>query len=175
MLYQFLAFWVKKTQIQQLSVHLWLCRSELFSAVMCLPVELHSSLCLALPRAFILLQNKSYSVILHQKQILGISRCVPGGFVSGCSQQVARQVLCEGPAVPPPRCTAGVLGVLMSSSPCPCRTVPGRKNARRPPEIRMFLWLNCFVASIECVPGLDLNSCAGPGVCSTGAWAAVGA
>lgn len=38
----------------------------------------------------------------------------------------------------------------------------------------MFLWLNCFVASIECVPGLDLNSCAGLGVCSTDVLAAVG-
>lgn len=38
----------------------------------------------------------------------------------------------------------------------------------------MFLWLNCFVASIECVPGLDLNSCAGLGVCSTNARAVVG-
>lgn len=38
---------------------------------------------------------------------------------------------------------------------------PGRKNARWPLEIRMFLWLNCFVASIECVPGLALNSCTG--------------
>lgn len=50
----------------------------------------------------------------------------------------------------------------------------GRKNARQLQEIRMFLWLNCFVASIECVPGLDLNSCAGPGVCSTDVLAAVG-
>lgn len=38
----------------------------------------------------------------------------------------------------------------------------------------MFLWLNCFVASIESVPGLDFNSCAGLGGCSTDARAAVG-
>lgn len=36
----------------------------------------------------------------------------------------------------------------------------------------MFLWLNCFVASIECVPGLALNSCTGPGGSSSGAQAA---
>lgn len=36
----------------------------------------------------------------------------------------------------------------------------------------MFLWLNCFVASIECVPGLALNSCRGPGGSSSGAQAA---
>lgn len=49
---------------------------------------------------------------------------------------------------------------------------PGRKSARWPLEIRMFLWLNCFVASIECVPGLALHSCAGPGGSCGGAQAA---
>lgn len=49
---------------------------------------------------------------------------------------------------------------------------PGRKNARWPLEIRMFLWLNCFVAPIECVPGLALNSCTGLAGSSSGAQAA---
>jgi len=103
---------------------------------------------------------------------------------SGLSQRVARQV--AGRALARSRCLAGIFGrrcwwvplppaVAMLHSPhapgCPRR---GRKNARRSLEIRMFLWLNCFVASVECVPGLDLNSCAGPGVCSADAQAAVG-
>lgn len=36
----------------------------------------------------------------------------------------------------------------------------------------MFLWLNCFVAPIECVPGLALNSCTGLEGSSSGAQAA---
>lgn len=87
---------------------------------MCLPVELHGSLCLALPRAFILSQNKSYSVIFHRKYILGISWWVPGGlFLGAVSRSLGR--CCLRGRLCPRHAAQRVFWVCWCAPlPCPC-------------------------------------------------------
>lgn len=60
-------------------------------------------------------------------------------------------------------CAVSPVGSWLPGAPVPWPWLCCTRQEERswPLEIRMFLWLNCFVASIECVPGLALNSCTG--------------